>query len=100
MSMKVFLEVEIKAGSEDEAPAILRETLAQTDAFTGNESLEVVIDDADPRKMIVIETWAATADHDAYLAWRATPEGATKLGSILAGPPVTRTFEKTLPLGS
>lgn len=77
----------------------IRETLAQTAARTGNESLEVLVDDADPTRLVVLERWATAADHDAYVAWRATPEGAAEaLGAVLAAPPVTRTFGRTIPL--
>lgn len=97
MSTTVFLEVTLKDGAT-EIESIIRETLAQTAAFDGNEGLEVVIDDADPTKCVVIERWATSAQHDAYVAWRATPDGRNRLGEILAAPPVTRTFEKSISL--
>ena len=60
----------------------------------------MLVDDSDPTRMVVLERWATSADHDAYVAWRATPEGAAEaLGAVLAAPPVTRTFARTVPLG-
>ena len=97
MSTTVLLEVTIKEGATD-VESILRETLAQTAAFAGNESLEVLIDDDAPQQYVVVEKWATSADHDAYLAWRGTPDGATRLGEIVAGPPTTRTFATSVPL--
>ncbi|OIH96499.1 putative quinol monooxygenase [Curtobacterium sp. MCBA15_001] len=100
MTMTVFLEVRLR----DDLPATtiesaIRETLAQTRAFTGNESLEVLVDDADATRLVVLERWTTAADHDAYVAWRATPEGkAEALAAILAEPPVTRTFDRTIGL--
>ena len=99
MSMKVFLEAQLRPDAGAEAEDAIRETLAQTAAFSGNEGLEVLVDDADPTKVVVVETWATAGDHDAYVAWRATPEGAAAaLGKVLAGPPVTRTFGRTIDL--
>ncbi|KQO63742.1 putative quinol monooxygenase [Curtobacterium sp. Leaf261] len=99
MTTTVFLEIQLRAdATTEEAESAIRETLAQTGAFPGNESLEVLVDDADPTRMVVRETWATTADHDAYVAWRATPEGAAVLGTVLAAPPVTRTFARTVAL--
>ena len=99
MSITVFLEVQLRPDAVGaEAEGAIRETLAQTAAFDGNEGLEVLVDDADPTRVVVVETWATAADHAAYVAWRATPEGAAALGAVLAGPPVTRTFGRTIDL--
>ena len=100
MTQTVFLEVRFRDDvGQDAIDAAVRETLAQTAGFAGNESLEVLVDDADPTRAVVLERWTTAADHDAYVAWRATPEGAPEaLGAVLAGPPVTRTFGRTLDL--
>ncbi|MBT2503755.1 putative quinol monooxygenase [Curtobacterium sp. ISL-83] len=99
MSQTVFLEVQLRSDVPTETvETVIRETLAQTAAFTGNESLEVLVDDADPTRLVVLERWATAAEHDAYVAWRATPEGASDLGTIIAAPPVTRTFDRTIGL--
>lgn len=86
--------------SEAEVAAVVQETLIATRAYPGNLALEVVIDDADPLKVLVIETWATAADHDAYVAWRATPEGTNNLGSVLSAPRVKRTFTRRIPLSA
>ncbi|WIB35666.1 antibiotic biosynthesis monooxygenase family protein [Curtobacterium sp. MCJR17_043] len=76
MTMTVFLEVQIRNDvAADTVEAAIRETLAQTAARQGNESLEVLVDDEDPTRMVVLERWATAEDHDAYVAWRATPRG-------------------------
>jgi quinol monooxygenase YgiN len=98
MSVKVFFEFQLRSEVDDEAESVLRETLAQTAAFRGNEGLEVLVDDADPTRVVVVEAWATAGDHEAYVAWRATPEGASRLRALLAGPPVTRTFSRTIAL--
>jgi quinol monooxygenase YgiN len=100
MSTTVLLEVQLRSDvSTDTVEAAIRETLAQTTDFPGNESLEVIVDDADPTRVVVVERWTTTADHDAYVAWRATPEGAANaLAAVVAAPPVTRTFARTIAL--
>ena len=99
MSITVFLEVQLRPDAVGaEAEGAIRETLAQTAAFDGNEGLEVLVDDADPTRVIVVEKWTTAGHHDAYVAWRQTPEGAAALATVLAGPPVTRTFGRSIDL--
>lgn len=100
MSMTVFLEVRLRDDlSTETIESAIRTTLAQTAEFPGNESLEVLVDDADASRLVVLERWASTADHDAYVAWRATSEGrAEALAAVLAEPPVTRTFDRSITL--
>jgi quinol monooxygenase YgiN len=99
MSMTVLLEITLRDDVTTEAAeAAIRETLAQTGERQGNELLEVLVDDADPKRVVVREVWTTTADHDAYVAWRATPDGAAALAAVVAAPPVTRTFARTIAL--
>ncbi|WP_416393766.1 MULTISPECIES: putative quinol monooxygenase [unclassified Curtobacterium] len=100
MSMTVLLEVQLRTDVPTETvEAAIRETLAQTAAFAGNESLEVLVDDADASRVVVLERWTTSADHDAYVAWRGTAEGAANaLAAVVAAPPVTRTFDRTITL--
>lgn len=97
MTFTVFLEMTVRPDAEDAAD-IARDVLSQTAARDGIESLEVLVDDADPLKWVVIEKWASVDARNDYVAWRATPEGANRLGDIAAAAPVFRTFEHTLPV--
>jgi quinol monooxygenase YgiN len=98
MPTTVHLELHVDPARLDLAHEIARETLVATRAWPGCAGLEVLVDDADPSVMIVVETWASSADHDAYVAWRATPEGANRLPEVLLAPPTTRTFAETVSL--
>jgi quinol monooxygenase YgiN len=99
MSMTVLLEVQFQSDAPaDAVETAIRETLEQTASFHGLESLEVLVDDEDPARMVVVESWTTAEDHDTYVAWRATPEGAAAIGPLLAGAPITRTFGRTIPL--
>jgi heme oxygenase (mycobilin-producing) len=87
-----ILDLRLKAESLDSAPGILRATLTDTRAFAGCLDVTVLNDTADPAHVVVYETWESL-DHDrAYRAWRASPEGASQLGSLLAAPPALTLF--------
>ena len=49
-------------------------------------------DSADPAHVAVYETWESIEHDQAYRAWRATPEGRSGLGPILAAPPKLTQF--------
>jgi quinol monooxygenase YgiN len=98
MTAIVHLDLRLDPAKLDTVPAILNETLAATRAWPGNEGLEVIVDDADPAHIIVVETWATAADHDAYAAWRTTPEGAGRIREIVAAVPVKTIFSERIPL--
>lgn len=93
MATTVLLDVQLKPDSLDAAYAAVHETLEQTRAFTGAIGLEVLIDSADRTSLVVVETWESDAAHDAYVAWRATPEGASALAAYVAAAPVARVFD-------
>lgn len=98
MTAVVHLDFHADPAKLDAVPAVLNEVLAATRAWPGNEGIEVIVDHADPAHMIVVELWASTADHDAYALWRTTPEGASRLGEVLAAPPVKTVFAGRIPL--
>jgi len=99
MSIKVMLELHVKTDDLDASYAGIHETLVATRAFAGNVSVEVLVDHTDPGRIILLETWDTADDHDAYVAWRATPEGAaTALIAVVDAPLVTRTFAEATEL--
>jgi quinol monooxygenase YgiN len=98
MTAIVHLDLRLNPAKLDIVPGILNETLVATRAWPGNEDLEVLVDDADPAHIIVVEQWATAADHDAYSAWRTTPEGVSRLGEVVAAVPVKTIFSERIPL--
>jgi hypothetical protein len=52
----------------------------------------VLVDSDDPAHVVVYETWESIEHDRAYRAWRASPEGASELGSILAAAPKLTLF--------
>lgn len=87
MSITVLLELRLQPETLEPGYQLLHEVLADTRAFAGNEGVEVVIDANDPAHVLVIEHWESIEADTAYRQWRATPAGASPLGTIVAGPP-------------
>ena len=87
MAITSILELQLKPGSPDAAHKVIHETLTATRAFPGCLEVTVLVDEHDPSHVTLLETWESLERDDAYRAWRATPEGASGLGSVLAGAP-------------
>jgi quinol monooxygenase YgiN len=92
VAITAILDLQLKPESLDAAPAVLHATLTDTRAFLGCLGVTVLIDSADPAHVVLYETWESVERDRAYRAWRATPEGASDLGSIMAGPPKLTLF--------
>jgi quinol monooxygenase YgiN len=87
MAISSILDLRIKPESLEAAPAVIHETLAATRKFPGCLGVTVLVDSADPAHFVLYETWDSIESDQAYRAWRKTPEGASQLGSVMAGPP-------------
>jgi quinol monooxygenase YgiN len=87
-----ILDLQLKPEALDTASDIIHETLQATRAFPGCYHVAVLVDSDDPAHVILYETWESVEHDRAYRAWRATPEGASKLGSILAAAPKLTLF--------
>jgi quinol monooxygenase YgiN len=92
VAITAILDLQLKPESLDTASAVLKATLTDTRAFPGCLGVTVLIDTADPAHVVLYETWESVERDRAYRAWRATPEGASDLGSIMAGPPKLTLF--------
>jgi quinol monooxygenase YgiN len=88
MAITSLLELTLKPESVGDAPAVIRDTLVATRARDGFLDVQVTVDVSDPTHVVLIETWESLEHDSAYRAWRATPEGASSLGTVLASPPV------------
>ena len=71
---------------------LFRSTLVATRAFPGCLYVSVLVDSADPAHVVLFETWESPEADNAYRQWRATPEGASELGSLLATAPSLTQF--------
>jgi heme oxygenase (mycobilin-producing) len=82
-----ILDLQLKPESLESAPQTLHATLTVTRAFAGCLNVTVLNDTADPTHVVVYETWESVEHDRAYRAWRASAEGASDLGPLLAAPP-------------
>ena len=87
MTVSATFEIHVKPESLDSTAEILGAVLDQTRAFPGSLGVEVFVDANDPTHFVALEKWESAEADAAYRAWRATPEGASNLGPILAGRP-------------
>ena len=92
MAITAILELQLKADSLETADEIIRATLTDTRAFPGCLGVTVLVDSGDPAHVVLYETWESIEHDRAYRAWRATPEGASDLGSIMAAAPKLTLF--------
>jgi quinol monooxygenase YgiN len=87
-----ILDLQLRADALDRANEVMRETLTATRAFPGCQSVTVLVDSADPTHVAVYEQWESLEADAAYRAWRATPDGVSDLGTVLAAPPTLTVF--------
>ena len=87
MATIAILDLQLKADSLETAHKVIHATLTDTRAFPGCYHVAVLVDSDDPAHVVIYETWESIERDRAYRAWRATPDGASELGSILAAPP-------------
>jgi len=92
MAVTALLDLQLKPDALEKANEILHATLAGTRAFPGCLGVIVLVDSANPAHVVVHETWESIERDQAYRAWRLTPEGASDLGSVLAGRPTLTQF--------
>ena len=93
MAITALLDLRLDATRLEEAHRVIDETLVATRAFEGNQGVEVTVDVDDPAHVVVVERWASREADAAYRAFRATPEGRSELGSVLAAVPVLTVLE-------
>jgi heme oxygenase (mycobilin-producing) len=87
VTITALLDLRLKTDSLETAHKMMHATLTDTRAFPGCLDVTVLVDSDDPTHVVVHETWESIEHDRAYRAWRASPEGASDLRSILAEPP-------------
>jgi quinol monooxygenase YgiN len=92
MAITSVLDLQLKADSLESAHEVIHATLTATRAFPGCLGVTVLVDSGDPAHVVLHESWESVDHDNAYRAWRATPEGASDLGSILAAAPKLTLF--------
>lgn len=93
MAITAMLDLHLRKDAVPGAPAALVGMLAGTRAFEGSLGVEVLEDVTDPAHVTIVEHWASIERDAAYRAWRATEEGASGLGDLLAETPKLTRYE-------
>ncbi len=94
MSIAVLLEIQVKPENVGDMKAYLKDILPDTRAYDGCEGLDVYGNMDDGDNLVLYERWGSRPQYEKYLAWRSETGVVDKLGSMLAGPPSIRYFEK------
>lgn len=92
MAITAILDLSLKPDSLETASNVIHATLTATRAFPGCLDVTVLVDRDNPAHVVLYETWESIERDQAYRAWRATPEGASDLGSVLAAAPKVTHF--------
>ena len=92
VAITAILDLQLKDDSLETANQALHATLTETRAFPGCLGVTVLVDRDDPTHVVLFETWESVEHDRAYRAWRATAEGASAVGPLLAGAPKLTLF--------
>jgi quinol monooxygenase YgiN len=92
MTVKIILDLQLKPEDVARSQNEIHNLLAATRGFDGCVGVDVLIAIDDPAHVVFVETWDSAEQYKAYNAWRATPEGASVLGEMLAGRPTATHF--------
>ena len=87
MAITSILDLRLKPDSLEAANESIHATLAATRAVAGCLGVTGLVDSAAPAHVVLLESWESAEHDQAYRVWRATPGGASELGSILAAAP-------------
>jgi len=90
-----LLEFRFKPDVLDQVPDAMARTLAVTRKFDGCQRIDVLVDDEDPSRYLLVEVWDSMEHDEAYRKFRASPAGASELGPLLTAPPVVMYYSVT-----
>ena len=94
MGVTVLLEAPVKPEEVSNMKSYLAEVFPDSRAYDGCEGMDAYFNTEDEGNMVIVEHWESRAHHEKYLAWRTETGVMDKLGSMLAGPPSIRYFER------
>lgn len=94
MSVTVLLEAPVKSEEISNMKSFLAGLFPESLAYDGCQALDLYFNTDDENQMVMIERWESRSHHEKYLAWRTETGVMDKIGSMLAGPPSIRYFEK------
>jgi quinol monooxygenase YgiN len=95
MSVLVIVELTARPDRAAEFVPLLAAQLPDTRGFDGCEVCNVYVDQDDPTRFSIVETFTSRAHYERYFAWRGERGDLDALGGLLAGPPAVRFLDDT-----
>ena len=86
-NLVMLAELAIQLDRIDEFLAYTVEDLDLSRSYPGNITFDILIDEAEPHKVIFYEVWQSAKAQQDYVAWRVQAGDLTKLLSFLAVEP-------------
>ena len=93
MSIKVFVELQVKEDKLKEIPPLFSSLLNETRSREGNEGVTVYADQDAPTTIVLVEQWASRHLYEEYNEWRAERGDLAMLAELLQKPPQRRFFD-------
>jgi heme oxygenase (mycobilin-producing) len=98
MPVAVLFDMLFKPESAEAGLKATSAAVKDTRAFEGNTGVSVLVDEADPAHVVIVEYWKSASHDEAYQAWRAGSGAPTEIIALLARPPRTLHFTVALNL--
>jgi quinol monooxygenase YgiN len=80
-------ELTIKPGKLDEFLDYTVANLPISRGYLGNIAFDIMVNEAEPERVLFYEVWESAVAQQAYMAWRIEAGDLTTLMSFLAGEP-------------
>ncbi|WP_166875404.1 putative quinol monooxygenase [Salinibacterium sp. ZJ450] len=87
MAITSIVKLTFKPESVAEAEHAVRASLELARGFEGNLGIDVLVDQADNTRWLLVEKWESEENDAAYRAYRAEKGIKSALGPLLAGAP-------------
>jgi quinol monooxygenase YgiN len=86
-NLVMVAELTIKPGKIEEFLDYTVANLEISRGYPGNIDFDILINEAEPDRVLFYEVWESAEAQQAYMAWRIEAGDLTKLMSLLAGKP-------------
>ncbi|WP_397448479.1 putative quinol monooxygenase [Pseudomonas sp. NA-150] len=93
-AITVTLQMKVKPSLKDAFLDELTVRVAETLAFSGSLSMQVVRQHDDPCTVLFIEKWESTDAFNLYLAWRSQRNDMWRLGEMLSETPLMNVWSE------
>jgi quinol monooxygenase YgiN len=87
MAITSIVTLRFKPEFVAQAEAVVRSSLELARGFEGNLGIDVLVDQADDTRWLLVERWESDEADSAYRAYRAEKGIRSELAPLLAGPP-------------